>query len=87
MYSDNYILFLASIVCLLALWLVLKQNKIVAIINLIAFSIYTAYGYYMLFEPNLGEAALARWFYLMMLTILHTVCLLLYWFFSILKSR
>lgn len=87
MHSDNYILFLASIVCLLAIWLVFRLNKNVGVLNLILFSVYSAYGYYYLLFVNTQGAALAYWFYLMMLTILHTVSLLLYWFFAIRNSR
>lgn len=87
MHSDNYILFLASIVCLLAIWLVFRLNKTSSVLNLALFSMYSAYGYYFLLWANTDGTALAYWFYLMMLTILHTVTLLLYWFFTIRNSR
>ncbi len=84
---EDYIAYICSTIGILLAIHIRKYSKRLSIANVILWVGYSAYCYYGLYYRSEYGAALAWWFYLLFVTILHIVGLLLYTIFRIIKKR
>jgi hypothetical protein len=76
--SDNQILYISSVVCLVLILLSFKFNKQIGVINLIVFLFYNALLYYNLIYKSDGGSGFLWWFYLIILTVVQILILCIY---------
>jgi hypothetical protein len=70
--EDNIVLVAASFILLLLIAVAtFKFSKAFGAVNFVIFLVYSSYMYYGLFFDNSDGTALAWWFYLLVVTILH----------------
>jgi hypothetical protein len=68
--SDNQLLQLSAILCIISSLFSYRFNKLFAIINLVIYCLFSAFFYYKLFYFGQGGGSLLWWFYLVVLSTL-----------------
>lgn len=76
--SDNQILYISSVLCLILILISFKFSRQVGIINLVVFSLYNAILYYNLIYKSDGGSGFLWWFYLVILTVIQILILGIY---------
>lgn len=76
--SDNQILYISSVICLILILLTFKFSKQVVLINLVVFILYNAILYYNLIYKSEGGSGFVWWFYLIILTVAQILILGIY---------
>ena len=76
--SDNQILFISSVLCLLLTLISFKFDKQIGILNLVVILIYYALLYYNLFFRGNGGSGFLWWFYLIILTAIQMLIIEIY---------
>jgi hypothetical protein len=66
--SDNQLLQLSAILCIISILFSYRFNKLFAIINLVIYCLFSAFFYYKLFYFGQGGGSLLWWFYLVVLS-------------------
>ena len=76
--SDNQILYISSVVCLILVFLSFKFSKQVGVINLVVYLLYSAILYYNIIYKSDGGSGFLWWFYLIILTVVQILILGIY---------
>lgn len=78
LYSDNIILYVFSIICLIIIIKLFRLNRIFGIVNALIFCLYNSVLYYNLFYKGQGGSGFIWWFYLIILTLVQIIILGIY---------
>lgn len=76
--SDNQILYISSVLCLILILVSFKFSRQVGVINLVLFSLYNTILYYNLIYKSDGGSGFLWWFYLVILTVIQILILGIY---------
>ena len=76
--SDNQILYISSVVCLILLLLSFKFSRQFGVINFVVFILYNAILYFNLIYKSEGGSGFLWWFYLIILTVVQILILGIY---------
>lgn len=71
--SDNWFLYLSSLICSVLIGISIRVNRQFGVFNILFFCLYSSFLYYYLFCKNEGGSGFLWWLYLLVLTLVQLV--------------